>query len=577
MVTTNLIAQPEAMAAAAADAEHIGAVISAARAAAAGQTTGLLAADEDEVSAIAAALFGAYGQECQALLQQAAQFNQRFAAALAAAGNAYAQAEAGAQALLSGNAAPATLAGTLTTPPAPAPGDPITTFVIGGSGTPIPGQSYISQVVSNFITNPLFNPLFPFDPTRVQGLNTPEGYYPFTGIKDLPVGVSIARGVTILDQAIQSAVAGGNTANILGYSQSSVIASLEMRALNPTNTPGGSSIPFGHLNFTLLGDPMNPNGGLLERFVGLTVPSGGLDFYGATPGNSFPTKIFTLEYDGYADFPQYPINFLADLNAFFGSAFVHGSYPTLTAAQLGTAIALPTSGDTTTTYYMIPTPNLPLLDPVRAIPLLGNPIADLVQPDLRVLVNLGYGSTTQGWSTGPANVPTPFGVIPPVSPGAVMSALAAAAPQGFSAFVNDINTEAPMLSQLSFPSLTSMGSGGGPSLLPAGLSSALSSPDSFIRALQSANTTIANGISSGAANTYAVLLPTADIANALVTSFPSYDINLFLSGVEQVVNGDPAGGLVYAFGAPVAADVALGMLAAGFELQVLLGAAGFNL
>lgn len=158
-----------------------------------------------------------------------------------------------------------------------------------------------------------------------------------------------------------------------------------------------------------------------------------------------------------------------------------------------------------------------------------------------------------------------------------MSALAAAAPQGFSAFVNDINTEAPMLSQLSFPSLTSMGSGGGPSLLPAGLSSALSSPDSFIRALQSANTTIANGISSGAANTYAVLLPTADIANALVTSFPSYDINLFLSGVEQVVNGDPAGGLVYAFGAPVAADVALGMLAAGFELQVLLGAAGFNL
>src|SRR5258705_7062484 len=180
-----------------------------------------------------------------------------------------------------------------------------------------------------------------------------------------------------------------------------------MRALNPTNTPGGSSIPFGHLNFTLLGDPMNPNGGLLERFVGLTIPSGGLDFYGATPGNSFPTKIYTQEYDGYADFPQYPINFLSDLNAFFGSAFVHGSYPILTATQLGTAITLPTAGDTTTTYYMIPTPNLPLLDPVRAIPFIGNPIADLVQPDLTVLVDLGYGSTPQGWSTGRRNAPTP--------------------------------------------------------------------------------------------------------------------------------------------------------------------------
>jgi hypothetical protein len=62
-----------------------------------------------------------------------------------------------------------------------------------------------------------------------------------------------------------------------------------------------------------------------------------------------------------------------------------------------------------------------------------------------------------------------------------------------------------------------------------------------------------------------------------VTSIPSYNVNLFLNGVEQVVNGDPIGGLVYAFGAPVAADVALGMLSGGFELEVLLDAAGFNL
>jgi hypothetical protein len=575
-----LITQPEQLAAAAADAGQISTAIGAARAAAAGPTTNLVAAAEDEVSAIAAVLFGAYGQECQALLRQATEFNEGFVAALAAAGNAYAAAEAAASNLLGGNAVPAAVAGALATAPAAAPGDPITTLVLGGSGNPIPGQPYISQVVSNFITNPLFNPLFPFDPSRVQALNTPEGYYPFTGIKDLTVGVSISRGVTILDQAIQSAVAGGNTANVLGYSQSAVIASLEMRALNPSDTPGGSAIPFGHLNFTLLGDPMNPNGGLLERFVGLTIPSGGLDFYGATPGNSFPTKIFTQEYDGYADFPLYPIDFVSDLNAFFGSAFVHGSYPILTATQLDTAITLPTAGDTTTTYYMIPTPNLPLLEPVRAIPFIGNPIADLVQPDLRVLVDLGYGSTTQGWSTGPANVPTPFGVIPPVSPGAVVSALAAGTPQGFSAFMSDVSAEAQALSQPSLPSLTSMesgGMGGGSSLLPAGLASALSSPDNFIQALESANTAIANGISNGAANTYAVLLPTADIANALVTSIPSYNINLFLNGVEQVVNGDPVGGLVYAFGAPVAADVALGMLSGGFELEVLLNATGFNL
>lgn len=46
-------------------------------------------------------------------------------------------------------------------------------------------------------------------------------------------------------------------------------------------------------------------------------------------------------------------------------------------------------------------------------------------------------------------------------------------------------------------------------MLPTGLTAALSSPDSFIQTLQTANTTIANGISGGAANAYSVLLPTA--------------------------------------------------------------------
>ena len=61
---------------------------------------------------------------------------------------------------------------------------------------------------------------------------------------------------------------------------------------------------------------------------------------------------------------------------------------------------------------MIPTANLPLLAPVRLLPLIGIPLADLLQPDLRVLVNLGYGSITNGWSPGPADVPTPIGLLP---------------------------------------------------------------------------------------------------------------------------------------------------------------------
>jgi hypothetical protein len=588
---TSLITQPQLMATAAANAAEINSAISAAKAAAAGPTTGLVAAAQDEVSAMTATLFGAYGQEYQAILQQASAFHEQFVAALSAAGNAYTEAEAANATAISGGL------GAVTSPiqslmgGAPNLGTAASTFtvVIGGSGNPIPVQPYINDVVSRFITSTMGGLLPSLTPGTVQGLFTPEGLYPLFGAKELTLDTSLMEGVQILNAQLvgpngdlMGLLTGGNNVNVLGYSQSAIIASLEMQALNPTNTPTGSPF-FGQLHFSLIGDVANPNGGLLSRFPGLSLPSLGITFGTSTPDNSFMTTIVTQEYDGFADFPQYPIDFLSDLNAFAGIAFVHGTYPTLTPQQLNTEMPLTnTVGPTTDQYFIIPTPNLPLLDPLRLIPVIGNPLADLVQPDLTTLVNIGYGSTTQGWSPGPPNVPTPFGVIPPVSPASVLSALATGTPQGISAFGNDVSAEAPIVaSNLSPAGLSSalMGTGGlgAASGLTSGLTSALSSPDSFIQAIQTANTTITNDISSAAANAYAVLLPTADIANALVTSLPSYDVNLFLNGVQQAISGDPVGGLTYAFGAPIAADTGLGTFAAGIELAALLGATGYSI
>jgi hypothetical protein len=53
---------------------------------------------------------------------------------------------------------------------------------------------------------------------------------------------------------------------------------------------------------------------------------------------------------------------------------------------------------------------------------------------------------------------------------------------------------------------------------------------------------------------------------------PSYDINLFLSGIQQALDGDPVGGLQYAIVDPFAADTGLLTLAAGFELEGVVGA-----
>ncbi len=55
------------------------------------------------------------------------------------------------------------------------------------------------------------------------------------------------------------------------------------------------------------------------------------------------------------------------------------------AKELLTYEIVPESG-----YVMIPTENLPLLDPLNGIPIAGSPIANLIEPDLRTLVDNGY-------------------------------------------------------------------------------------------------------------------------------------------------------------------------------------------
>ncbi len=72
-----LVAVPELLSAAATDLAGIGSTLREANAAAAGPTTGLLAAGEDEVSAAIAALFARHGQAFAALSAQASAFHDR--------------------------------------------------------------------------------------------------------------------------------------------------------------------------------------------------------------------------------------------------------------------------------------------------------------------------------------------------------------------------------------------------------------------------------------------------------------------------------------------------------------------
>jgi hypothetical protein len=451
-------------------------------------------------------------------------------------------------------------------------------LIIGASGTPIPNAvpGYFPSAFGLYLTNPLnftgANPLpYGGNPDLTlfpNGINTPEGLYPLTGVKTLPLNypvgadgytagqqTSVAQGETILNQDILQSIQAHGPTSVFGYSQSATIASYEMAQLHATD-------PTAPVQFVLIGDPSNPDGGLLARFPDLALPSLGVAFGNSTPADDFPTVIYSAEYDGFADFPQYPINFLSDLNAFLGIEDIHGHYLTEFGGPLDiqdAAIPVATSGATDTSYYILPVNDLPLLDPVRGIPVAGNPIADLLQPDLKLIVNLGYDNPNplEGWSAGPANVQTPFGLFPSFSQ--VLAALQAVPSQtelGLQNFIGDFTGGGP--NPVSLDSLSSLlnfssGTGGGFDPLTT-LSDLASNPGSI--------NDLATNFSAALSTAYGTLLPTADIGNALLTSLPAYDVSLFTENLQ-------AGNLLDAVGLPLAADTAIGTLAAGFEYEVV--------
>ncbi len=98
---------------------------------------------------------------------------------------------------------------------------------------------------------------------------------------------------------------------VFGYSQSATIATLEKRAL-------AAQYPVGtgpDVSFVLIGNPNRPNGGVLERFDGASIPILGVTFSGATPTDTqFQTVDITRQYDGWSGLPYQPAEHLADLN-----------------------------------------------------------------------------------------------------------------------------------------------------------------------------------------------------------------------------------------------------------------------
>jgi hypothetical protein len=299
-----------------------------------------------------------------------------------------------------------------------------TALVLGHALLPTPDASYIQQVMDTYIdpTPPYFSgqPVFPgYTPV---GVPTPETDYQS----------GLTQGVADLNQAITQQLAENNSVVVFGYSMSPSVITQEMINLDALTT--GQPSPQ-DLSFVLAEDLNNPDGGIFTRFPdtpGLSLP--------ATPADTpYPTDIYSIEYSGASDFPQYLSNSLADLNAADGYLDLHpyllpGWPAYFTPSELAGAVQEPTSAaDVATNYYLIPTQDLPLLEGLRGAPGAPSAYADLIQPDMRVLVDLGYN-----W-TGNADVVTPADMTSPtIDMTAVDANLAAGADQGMIAALVDL-------------------------------------------------------------------------------------------------------------------------------------------
>jgi diacyltrehalose acyltransferase len=303
-----------------------------------------------------------------------------------------------------------------------------TALIMGYTETPNPLESYVSQVMSLFIDpSP---PLFAGQPTY-------DGYSSLVVPTEEGADYSqvLTLGSSQLDAAIKTALgtSGDNNVVVYGYSESTSIATQEM--INIAGLPADQQYDPANLQFVLVEDLNNPDGGFLERLPSLAGSS-----FPATPSDTpYDTSIYTIEYSGSSDFPEYPSDLLADENAAAGFTDLHPlllpGYPaSFDFSSLANTVLEPTSAgyDGNTEYFMIPTQNLPLLDVMRDLG--GSTYADLIQPDMRVIVDEGYD-----WTSG-ANLDTPADLSSPtIDTTAADAYLAAGADQGIIAALVDLN------------------------------------------------------------------------------------------------------------------------------------------
>jgi PE-PPE domain len=248
----------------------------------------------------------------------------------------------------------------------PAPALPPATYVLGGTG--LPGMSMSEESIAGFMS----------------------GY--LTGGRELPyphsligMNASIDTGANAILHTIEST---DGPVRIAGISQGALsisAAKSKIMALPEDQRPASDQLVF-----VTMGDPSSA-GGLGGHFPGLYLPVLDVTFL-LPPDTPYHTITVNREYDGFADFPDRPLNLLATANALAGIIYVHPYYGDgidLLEVPAGNITETTNGLGGKTTTYLVPTENLPLLQPLRDLDV-DERIVEAIETPLKRIVDAGY-------------------------------------------------------------------------------------------------------------------------------------------------------------------------------------------
>ena len=204
--------------------------------------------------------------------------------------------------------------------------------------------------------------------------------------------LSIQQGVDMLSGALPGALAvdppyinpaGDGKVIVFAYSQGGQVVQQWMKQNAVPNGGAAPGVDPDDVSFFLYANSTRKYGGSLAY--------GWANLFGqeVMPETAYDVTDISRQYDYATDFPDDPFNSLAVMNAIMGAVFIHGDYIFLNPDDPANAVWTEhNSLGGSIKYILVPTTNLPLLEPLRRIGLTA--LADSLNGPLKAFIELAY-------------------------------------------------------------------------------------------------------------------------------------------------------------------------------------------